>query len=339
MNMKEEQNWQEQPVGTEHSLKEINREPNISYFGQFGLLVGFTGGGLLIGSFAFLLIWTMMTGSSPLHIENDLLKPQFANAAKVSQLISSIFMFFAPAFFYALIVNKKPLQQLGFRSLATVKQALLVIAITLFGLLLSGALSEINQLIPISKKLAATFQKLEDSYGNEVMAMANMKNLGDYFITLLVIALTPAIVEETLFRGGFQQIFEKWFRNPWAAIIVTSILFSAIHVSYYGFLSRAALGIMLGLLFYYSRNIWLNILMHFLNNGIAVTQLYIITRGGKMSKESLDDNFHLGYTSFLVTFFAIVILYGLFKSFKKESEKIGADKIDNMYSPGDNPFA
>jgi membrane protease YdiL (CAAX protease family) len=339
MNMKEEQIGQNQPLGQKNYLKEINYEPKISYFGQFGLLLGFTGGGLVLGSLAFLFIWTMMTGSSPLHIEKDLLNPQFANAAKVSQLISSIFMFFVPVFFYALIVNKKPLQHLGFRRLATVKQVLLVVAITLFGLLLSGALSEINQLIPISKKLAASFQKLEDSYSSEVMAMANMKNLGDYFITLLVIALTPAIVEETLFRGGFQQLFEKWFRNPWAAIIVTSIFFSVIHVSYYGFLSRAALGVMLGLLFYYSRNIWLNILMHFLNNGIAVTQLYIITRSGKISKESLDDNFHLGYTSILVTFFAIVILYGLFQSFKKESEKIGADKIDNTYSPDDNPFA
>ena len=339
MNMKEEQIGQDQPFGQENYLNESNDEPKISYFGQFGLLLGFTGGGLILGSLAFLLIWTMMTGSSPLHIEKDLLNPQFANAAKLAQLISSIFMFFVPAFFYALIVNKKPLQQLGFRRLATVKQVLLVVAIALFGLLLSGALSEINQLIPISKKLAASFQKLEDNYSSEVMAMANMKNLGDYFITLLVIALTPAIVEETLFRGGFQQIFEKWFRNPWAAIIVTSIFFSIIHVSYYGFLSRAALGVMLGLLFYYSRNIWLNIFMHFLNNGIAVTQLYIITRSGKITKEALDDNFHLGYTSILVTFFAIVILYGLFKSFKKESEKIGADKIDNMYSPSDNPFA
>lgn len=339
MNMKEEQNWQEQPELRENSLSGLNREPNISYFGQFGLLLGLTGAGLLVGSFAFLIIWTIMTGSSPMKIGVDLLKPQFANAAKISQLISSIVMFFAPAYFYALIVNKKPLQQLGFRKLATRKQVLLVIIITLFGLLLSGALSEVNQLIPISKKMAATFQKMEDEYGEQVMAMATMKNLGDYFITLIVIALTPAIVEETLFRGGFQQIFEKWFRNPWIAIIVTSIFFSVIHVSYYGFLSRAALGVMLGLLFYYSRNIWLNILMHFLNNGIAVTQLYWVTRSGKLSKEALDDNFHLGYTSLLVTFFAILILYVLFTAFKKESKLIGADKIDNMYTPSDNPFA
>lgn len=315
------------------------RKPSISYFGQFGILLGLTGAGAIIGSFMAIIIWTIMTGNSPLQIEKDLSNPQFANAAKAIQLVSSIFIFFVPAFFYALIVNKRPLKHLGFRSLASRKQILLVVVITIIGLVLSGALSEINHFIPISKKLAATFQKLEDSYSDQIMAMATMKNFTDYLFTMILIALAPAIVEETMFRGGFQQIFEKWFRNPWVAIILTSIIFSAIHVSYYGFLSRAALGVMLGLLFYYSRNIWMNIWLHFLNNGIAVTQLYIVTRNGKLTKAALDDDFHFGYSSFLIAALAIVILYVLFKAFKKESITIGADKIDNMYSPDDNPFA
>ncbi len=78
--------------------------------------------------------------------------------------------------------------------------------------------------------------------------------------------------------------------------------------------------------------------MHFLNNGLAVTQLYIVTRSGKLTKEALDDDFHFGYSSFLIAFLAIAVLYVLFKSFKKESKNIGADRINNMYSPDDNPF-
>jgi membrane protease YdiL (CAAX protease family) len=267
------------------------------------------------------------------------MKLQYANAVKVTQLVSSIFIFFVPVYFFALVVYRKPLRYLGFRRLASPRQLLLVVAITGIGLLLSGALSEINQLIPISKKMAAVFQKWEDSYSDEVMVIASMKNLGEYLVSLLVIALVPAIVEESLFRGGFQQIFEKWFRSPWAAIILTSILFSAVHVSYYGFLSRAALGVILGFLFYYSRNIWLNILAHFLNNGIAITQLYIVSRNGKLSKDALDDNFHLGYSAIWVTLATAAVLYLVFKIFKKECEKNGDDKIDNTYSPEDNPFA
>jgi len=45
---------------------------------------------------------------------------------------------------------------------------------------------------------------------------------------------------------------------------VTSIIFSIIHLSFYGFLVRFALGIVLGFIFYYSGSLWLSILFHFL---------------------------------------------------------------------------
>jgi membrane protease YdiL (CAAX protease family) len=60
------------------------------------------------------------------------------------------------------------------------------------------------------------------------------------------LAAAPALFEEVLFRGGFQQVFVGWTKNKWAGIIITSILFSAIHFSYFGFLPRLALGIGIG---------------------------------------------------------------------------------------------
>ena len=321
-----------------------NNKPAVSYFGQFGILIGMIGAGIIVGGLLSVLVWMMMTGSFPANIEKDLLNPAFGNAAKLMQLVASFGMFFLPAFFYAMLVNKKPLTHLGFRSLVSKKQLLFVVIIVLVGLFLSGALGELNEMIPISKKWALKFHKWEDEYSDQIMAMANMKTFWDYLFTLTVIALAPAIFEEVLFRGGFQQLFIKWFGNVWIGIIVTSILFSAVHVSYYGFLPRAALGVILGLLFYYSKNIWLNILAHFLNNGIAVTQLYAMSKNGKIPKEALEDNmpFFSGSLSVLPTILlvaaGIFALIPLMRAFKKESNRIGADTIDNTYTPSDNPF-
>jgi len=321
-----------------------NNKPQISYFGQFGILIGMLGGGLIAGGFLSVLAWMMMTGSFPKNIEKDLLNPAFGNAAKLMQLVASFGMFFLPAFFYAMIVNKRPLTHLGFLSLMSKKQLLFVVIIVLVGLFLSGALGELNEMIPISKTWALKFHKWEDEYSEQIMVMANMKTVWDYLFTLIVIALAPAIFEEVLFRGGFQQLFIKWFGNVWIGIIVTSILFSAVHVSYYGFLPRAALGVILGLLFYYSKNIWLNIFAHFLNNGIAITQLYAMSKNGKIPKEALDDNmpFFSGTLSVLPTILlvaaGIFALIPLMRAFKKESKRIGADTIDNTLSPSDNPF-
>ncbi|MBC7721070.1 MAG: CPBP family intramembrane metalloprotease, partial [Pedobacter sp.] len=190
----------------------------------------------------------------------------------------------------------------------------LVIAIAFTGLFLSGALAEINELIPISKGLRIYFKKLEDNYAEEMMAMVQMKTFADYLVSLVLIALAPAIVEEVFFRGGVQQLFTNWFKKPWVAILVTSILFSAVHMSYFGFLPRAMLGAVLGLLFYYSKNIWTNILMHFLNNGIAVTQLYYMSTKGKLDKKALDAmDEHFPFWLGAIALVGMIICLYLFK--------------------------
>ena len=294
----------------------------MGYFGQLSLLLILTGVGLIMGTVVGLILFKILTGAAIWGPEalQALNNPAYANANKLMQVVVSIIAFFMPAYFLSLIVYRKPLHHLGFNGRVNIKQIGLVIAITCAGLLLSSALSELNEIIPISKHLQTTFRKMEDDYSDGILVMANMKNFGDYLITVFVIALLPAIVEETFFRGGVQQLLVAWFKKPWIAIVVTSVLFSAIHVSYYGFLPRAALGVMLGLLFYYSKSIWLNILAHFLNNAIAVTQLYLVARSGKLTKEAMnamDSNFPLWMGLIVVP-----LIISLFILFKRESDKV-----------------
>lgn len=329
----------QQTIVTEEHNNSVLTEPRkykpaVSFGGQIAVLTGFVGAGLIIGTFVGAGIWMGMTKTSIFNMEKNMGNPAFANAIKMVQLVSTIFAFFLPAFFYAMVVNKKPLKHLGFISLISKRQIFLVIIIAVSALFLSGALAELNQIIPIPKTWANTFHKWEDQYSDQVLIMARMKNFGDFLFTLIVIALVPAIVEESLFRGALQQILVKWFKNAWIGIIITSIIFSAIHVSYYGFLPRAALGMILGFLFYYSNNIWLNILAHFLNNGIAVASLYLDNMKGKLTKESMDDTTFPWYLGIL----ALLFIIGLMKEYKKECVKIGSNTIDNTYSPSNNPF-
>ncbi len=119
-----------------------------------------------------------------------------------------------------------------------------------------------------------------------------MDNFGEYLLSLTIIAFLPAVMEETFFRGGIQNLLSRWFKHPIFAITITAILFSAIHGSYLGFLSRFALGFVLGWLFYLTGNIWYNIIGHFFNNAIAVTALYFYSRPGKpVDPTKIDDHF------------------------------------------------
>jgi membrane protease YdiL (CAAX protease family) len=159
------------------------------------------------------------------------------------------------------------------------------------------------------------FTEMEDKYMQQVEVMSQMKGIPDLLVSLVVMAFIPALVEEVFFRGGFQNLMHRSTGNMWVSIIVTSLLFSAIHFSFYGFFARTALGIVLGLLFAASQNIWVPILAHFVNNAIAVGQVYYLRSTGQSLAESMDDKFPLW-----VGLFHIVFFFFAYRRFEKTLE-------------------
>lgn len=311
----------------------MNSGTRIPYISQFFILIGLLFGAFILAGAAAIVIWSSMVGGSLMDMEKGMLNPANADAVKVVQLVSSMVMFIVPAFVFARIVNKKPVKHMGLKTKFSVSQVGLVVAMVFAGFYLSGALAELTNLIPIPAKAKAMFEKMEKAYVDQVMVIANMKTFGEYLFSLIVIGLAPAIFEELIFRGAMQQLMVKWTRSAWVGIIITSIIFSAIHFSYYGFLSRLFLGIMLGFMFYYSKSIWLSILAHFLNNGFAVTMMYVLSKQGKLSKEVMDERFPIWYGVA-----ALAVIVALFIGYKHESKKLGTYYIDNTETEDDDPF-
>src|SRR5690606_12250217 len=112
----------------------------------------------------------------------------------------------------------------------------------------------------------------------EVLTEAFLKvdTTAGLMFNLFMIAVLPAIGEELLFRGVIQRIFTNWTRNHHWGIWISAILFSALHIQFYGFVPRMLLGVMFGYLLVWSGTIWLPILAHFCNNAFAVTAMYLI---------------------------------------------------------------
>jgi sodium transport system permease protein len=85
----------------------------------------------------------------------------------------------------------------------------------------------------------------------------------------LVLALTPAVCEEFLFRGLIMSGLKSWGR--WPAIVITALLFALAHASIYRLLPTFCLGLLLGYVVFKTGSIWCGVLLHALNNGTAVT--------------------------------------------------------------------
>ncbi|MGN6355230.1 MAG: lysostaphin resistance A-like protein, partial [Parafilimonas sp.] len=159
---------------------------------------------------------------------------------------------------------------------------------------------------------------LENEYNQEMMAIASMKSVQDYLVSLVMIALLPAIFEEMLFRGALQPVMINLSKNVFIGIFLTSFLFSAIHISYYGFLPRLALGLMIGYVFYLSKNLWLSSITHFLYNAFGVSQMYVLSMRGQLTPEAMNAN----NTPLIYGLLAAVSVIIIFRYFKKESEVV-----------------
>jgi uncharacterized protein len=120
---------------------------------------------------------------------------------------------------------------------------------------------------------------LEDSAERMTKFLTQFEGISDLLIALLVIAILPAIGEELVFRGLIQNELFRATKNIHVSIWVAAIVFSAIHMQFFGFVPRLLLGALFGYIYYWSGNLWLSILAHFINNGVSVLALYFYQKG------------------------------------------------------------
>lgn len=134
-------------------------------------------------------------------------------------------------------------------------------------------ISEMNQAIKFPASMAdfeLSIRNMEDQAKKLTEIMVITNSPAQFFLNLLVIALLPAIAEEFFFRGVLQNFARQCFYNPHIAIWFTAIVFSGIHGQFYGFIPRVVLGALFGYLYLYSGNIWVVVIAHFVNNGLAL---------------------------------------------------------------------
>ena len=123
-----------------------------------------------------------------------------------------------------------------------------------------------------------------------------------------------------IFRGYLQQITARWLKNPHIAILITAFLFSLIHLHFQGMIPRFVLGVLLGYLYYWSCNLWLPILAHFVNNAQAIIFSYPLFK----TKKGIESLFPAHNTDPMIgvfSFCAVALL--LFLLYKNLSIKKG----------------
>lgn len=199
--------------------------------------------------------------------ELDWSTPETVSSMKLIQAISSVLIFLVPAVGFALITFRaRPFYFLGLKPASKPQMLTLAIVCMLVSFPFVFWLGELNHAIPLPEWMSS----LEADASKQMQAFLKADGMGDVLINVFVIALLPAVCEELCFRGALQRIMIHLARHPWIGILVTSILFSAFHLQFQGFLPRMFLGVLLGAIYWYSGSLWPSIAAHFVTNAVQV---------------------------------------------------------------------
>jgi uncharacterized protein len=279
---------------------------------QSGLLLSFIL--LFIGLLTFLFIglisaaafsgnWDLSSHLSPISGTIEGLM-----SIRIMQMFQTIGMFIFPAVVLSLLVSQTPQKFLG---LNRFKKSDLIISIAIMVLLIPGInlIASLNAEIPVPGWML----KMEQSAEELIKSLLITDNFRVFSFNLFVVAVLPAIGEELFFRSLLQKYFIKLTNSTTAGIIITSLFFSAIHFQFLGFIPRFLLGMVFGYLYVWTGSIKIPIIIHFVNNGLAVTLYYFVGLGlipidiEKIGNTS--QNWVIGVASIAVSSFLIWTLW------------------------------
>lgn len=134
-----------------------------------------------------------------------------------------------------------------------------------------GIIALQEYVLPESWKFLYT-QMLNDYIGT-MSRLVGSNDVSLLLRSILIIAVVPAISEEFLFRGFLQTSLEYSTKIAYA-IIISSILFAAMHFNPVFFIPLAVAGAYFGFASYLSASIILPVILHFVTNIISVINIY-----------------------------------------------------------------
>jgi len=261
-----------------------------------------------------------LTQSGEINYED----PSTLAMLKYFQIISQIGFFIVPAFLFAYLMEGRPSEYLFLKRKTAMLSLLLVACLVLFSMPLISWLIEINEAMHLPafmKKTEAWMKESEEQTGLLTEAFLNTSSWGGFAVNILMIALIPAIGEELLFRGILVRLFREWTRNIHWAVIISAILFSSMHLQFYGFLPRLVLGLILGYLFVWSARLWVAVWAHFVNNIAAVIAAFLYAKGWSDYDFNQPGNAPKFWEILLSALLTGVLLWIIFRHFLSERAK------------------
>lgn len=210
--------------------------------------------------------------------------------------VQDIMTFIVPAVVAMAIFYRRPLHTMALDRAPSWLSIVVVIAFFIVSLPAMNWLVAANESLTLPSWMSGVEQWMrtsEDAAAATTAELLDINTIPRLLYCVFVVGLMAGLSEEMLFRGAMLRTMQDSRLGTHAAIWIVAIIFSAIHLQFYGFIPRMLLGVWLGYLLVWTRSLWVPIIAHTLNNSSVVIFSYLTNIG--LLPEGYGD--HLGLPS------------------------------------------
>lgn len=252
----------------------------------------------------------------------DATDPAIIAMSKYLQIVSQFAIFIIPSLIFAFLAGRNSLGYLALNKKTSGKNFWFAALVIIAAIPLINFLGDINQNIKLPEawsEVEKWMMNSEEQAAKLTEVFLNVTTIGGLLVNILMIGILPAIGEEFLFRGVLQRLFHEWSKNIHLAVFFSAFLFSFIHFQFYGFIPRFALGMVLGYSFYWTGTLWTPILIHFINNSLAVLVYYFTKmEGAGKEYETIGTSEGLYWPLVISVGLTVFLLWKIYSSHRRE---------------------
>ena len=146
----------------------------------------------------------------------------------------------------------------------------------------------------------------------EDMLESQFEGLSHDILGAISISVMAPLLEETLFRGAILGALLRRTGNPWHAIIISALIFGIFHMNPIQVVYATLLGMVLGWIYYRTRNLLSVIVGHVLNNTIATLTMLFSSSAADVAASASG----VAYDSATVIMFVIFLALSIFLAVK-----------------------
>ena len=196
--------------------------------------------------------------------------------------VQDVMAFIVPAIVAMAIFYRRPLHVMGLDRAPNWLSTIIIVAFYFLSLPGMNWLVSVNESMSLPSWMSGVehyMRHAEDAAAATTKQLLDINTVGQLLASIFVIGFMAGLSEEILFRGAMLRTMQDSPMNTHVVVWLVAIIFSALHMQFFGFLPRMLLGLWMGYLLVWTRSLWVPIIAHTLNNSTVVIFSFLSGKG------------------------------------------------------------